>query len=234
MILRPWDELPEELQLPEVKEYYDLLAGKKGSLVCKRVFDVAASSVLLVLLSPVFLGLGAVIKLDSAGPVFYRQTRVTRYGKEFRIHKFRTMCDDADKKGTLVTVADDARITRVGRLIRDKHLDEIAQLIDVLQGTMTFVGVRPEVPEYVAKYSPEMTATLLLPAGVTNLACLYYSNEAKLLNAAEDPDAEYTEQILPEKMKWNLKCMKEFSLRNDLKMLFMTFLAMCGKEYSAE
>ena len=233
MVLKKWEDLPAEMQTEEVRPYYELLSHKKGSLICKRFFDIIVSLIMLILLSPVFLILAVAIKLDSKGPVFYRQIRMTQYGKEFRIHKFRSMVTGADK-GSQVTVSGDSRVTRVGKLVRKCRLDEISQLIDVLQGNMTFVGVRPEVPKYVAHYTDEMKATFLLPAGVTNLTCIYYADEAKLLDAAEDTDQVYINEILPEKMKLNLQGIKEFSFWRDIKLMFMTFFAMCGKEYKAK
>ncbi len=233
MIPCKWEKLPENMRLPEVRHYYDILRKKRVSLVFKRIFDIAGSSVLLILLSPLFLILAAAVKIDSRGPVFYRQIRVTQYGRTFRIHKFRSMCDGADKKGSLVTVRGDARVTRVGRIIRKCRLDEIGQLIDVFEGKMTFVGVRPEVPKYVAAYTPEMMATLLLPAGVTNLTSIYYKDEDALLEGALDVDKVYIEKILPSKMGWNLRGIEKFSFFGDIKLLFMTLLAVCGKNYTA-
>lgn len=233
MILKRWDVLPEKMRCPEVKKYYDVLSKKKGSLIAKRVFDVVVASLMLVVLSPVMLLLGIAIKLDSKGPVFFRQVRVTTYGKEFRIFKFRTMVNGADKKGTQITTAGDARVTRVGRVIRKCRLDETAQLLDVIRGTMTFVGVRPEVPKYVDQYKPEWLATLLLPAGVTNLTSIYYQDEDKLLDNADSIDSVYIEKVLPGKMKWNLKGLEHFSFFLDIKLMFMTFFSMCGKNYTA-
>lgn len=224
MILRKWEKLPPEMQIPEVKIYYDILKKKRFSLVLKRLFDIAASFSLLVLLSPVFAILAIAIKLDSKGPVFYRQTRVTQYGKEFRIFKFRSMVTDADK-GSLLTVGGDSRITRTGRFIRKYKLDEFSQLIDVLRGTMTFVGTRPEVPKYVKKYTPEMMATLLLPAGITSEASVYYKDENELLDAAEDVEKTYLEVVLPDKMKYNLAAIKSFSFIDDIKVMILTVLA---------
>ena len=174
MILKKWEELPENLRTDAVRPYYDLLARRRGSLALKRCFDVVVSAMMLLVLAPVFLVLAIAIKLDSPGPVFYRQVRVTQYGREFRIFKFRSMVSDADKRGSLVTVSGDSRITRVGHFIRNCRLDELCQLIDIFRGTMTFVGTRPEVPKYVAAYTPEMMATLLLPAGVTSEASILY------------------------------------------------------------
>ncbi|MBR3780673.1 MAG: sugar transferase [Clostridia bacterium] len=224
MILRKWEDLPKEMQIPEVKEYYDLLSKKKFQLVLKRIFDIVVSFTLLTLLSPLFIILAIAIKLDSKGPVFYRQTRVTQYGEEFRIFKFRSMVTNADK-GSLLTVGGDSRITKTGKFIRKYKLDEFSQLIDVLRGTMTFVGTRPEVPKYVEKYTPEMMATLLMPAGITSEASVYYKDENELLDAAEDVEKTYLEVVLPDKMKYNLAAIKSFSFIDDIKVMILTALA---------
>ena len=229
MILKKWEDLPDFLRTEEVRPYYDILSRRRGSLLLKRCFDVAVSAVMLVLLSPVFLLLAAAIKLDSPGPVFYRQVRVTRYGKTFRIFKFRSMVTDADKRGTLVTVSGDSRITRVGHFIRSCRLDELCQLIDVLRGTMTFVGTRPEVPKFVDAYTPEMLATLLLPAGITSRASILYKDEAALLDGAADVDAVYIREVLPGKMKYNLEELKTFSFFSDIKTMLRTVSAVLGK-----
>ena len=229
MILKKWEDLPEFLRTEEVRPYYDLLSRRRGSLALKRCFDVVVSALMLAVLSPVFLVLAAAIKLDSPGPVFYRQVRVTQYGKEFRIFKFRSMVSDADKRGSLVTVSGDSRITRVGGFIRKCRLDELCQLIDIFRGTMTFVGTRPEVPKYVAAYTPEMMATLLLPAGVTSEASILYKDEAELLDAAADVDAVYIRQVLPGKMKYNLDALKNFSFFSDIATMFRTVFAVLGK-----
>lgn len=229
MRLIPWSELPADLQCDEVRPYYDALAKKKPQLLLKRAIDILGSLVLLVVLSPVFLVLAVAIKLDSPGPVFYRQTRVTQYGKPFRIFKFRTMRSDADKIGSAVTTDGDVRITRVGRIIRDYRLDEISQLIDILRGTMSFVGTRPEVPKYVDAYTPAMRATLLLPAGVTSTASITYKDEARLLTDATDVDRTYVEEILPAKMAYNLEDIEQFSVGRDMKTMLSTVTAVAGK-----
>ncbi|MBR6718048.1 MAG: sugar transferase [Oscillospiraceae bacterium] len=228
---RKWEDLPKGMQLPEVREYYDILNRRQFSLKCKRAFDVAAASVMLVALSPVFLVLAAAIKLDSPGPVFYRQERITQYGKKFRIYKFRTMVNNADKVGAAVTVGNDSRITRVGAKIRDYRLDEIGQLINVLKGEMSFVGTRPEVLKYVKRYTPEMRATLLLPAGITSEASIRYKDESELLDAADDVDKVYVEKVLPGKMKWNLDSIRKFSFMREILTMFRTAAAVMGKEY---
>lgn len=229
MILKKWENLPGELQTDAIRPYYDALKRKQGSLLLKRAFDVVASALMLLVASPVFLVLAVAIKLDSPGPVFYRQVRVTQYGKKFRIFKFRTMVTNADKIGTQVTVGNDSRITRVGKVIRKCRLDEVSQLIDVFRGTMTFVGTRPEVPKYVAAYTPEMMATLLLPAGVTSLASIAYKDEDTLLEGAQDVDRTYVEEVLPEKMKYNLKALEQFSFWGDLKTMGKTVAAVLKK-----
>lgn len=231
MMLKKWENLPEMLQNDAVRPYYDALWRKQGSLLTKRIFDMIVSFLLLILASPVFLVLAIAIKLDSPGPVFYRQVRVTQYGKTFRIFKFRTMVTDADRIGTQVTVGNDSRITRVGKLIRKCRLDEVSQLIDVLRGTMTFVGTRPEVPKYVAAYTPEMMATLLLPAGVTSLASIAYKDEDALLEGAADVDEAYIRQVLPEKMEYNLRSIRDFSFWGDIRTMLRTVLAVLGLDH---
>ena len=228
MMLCAWEELPEELRQEAVRPYYEILKQKQTSLRMKRVFDVCVSAVMLLILFPVFLILGVAIKLDSPGPVFYRQVRVTQYGREFRIFKFRSMVVDADKSA-LLTVGADKRITRVGRIIRKYRLDEICQLLDVFRGTMTFVGTRPEVPKYVKQYTPEMMATLLLPAGVTSIASIRYKDEDRLLSNAEDIDKVYIEQVLPGKMEFNLNAIREFGFWQDIRVMFLTVLAVFGE-----
>ena len=232
--MKKWNELPSEMRTEEVRYYYDILCKKKFSLAMKRLFDIVVSALMLVVLSPVFLILAIAIKIDSPGPVFYRQERVTTYGKRFRIHKFRTMVNNADKNGSLVTVKNDSRVTRVGSLIRKCRLDEISQLIDVFLGDMTFVGTRPEVVKYVNRYAPIMMATLLLPAGVTSEASILYKDEDKLLDGAENVDDVYVEKVLPGKMYYNLRSIEKFSFWGDIGTMFKTVFAVLGKEYQAD
>ncbi len=234
MQLKRWEKLPREMQTPEVRKYYDILKKKRVSLFFKRTFDIAVSFLMLVVLSPVFLLLAVLIKLDSPGPVFYRQVRVTAYGKRFRIHKFRTMVNNADRSGSLVTIKNDSRVTRVGRFIRKCRLDEVSQLIDVLVGNMTFVGTRPEVVKYVERYTPAMYATLLLPAGVTSLASIYYKDEAELLQNSVDADETYLKKVLPGKMYYNLKAIERFGFWRDIKIMGMTVMAMFGKKFHGD
>lgn len=231
--MRKWDCLPETMKSREVKVYYDLLQKKCISLFLKRFFDVFVSAALLILLAPLFLIIAVAIKLDSPGPVFYRQVRVTRYGKNFRIFKFRTMVTGADK-GSLLTVAKDSRVTRVGRILRKYKIDELSQLIDVFRGTMSFVGTRPEVPKYVEKYTPEMMATLLLPAGITSEASVYYKDENELLDDSENPEEVYVNRILPDKMQYNLNAIKNFSFFNEIIIMIKTVSAVFVGKNSEE
>lgn len=231
MTWRKWEDLPKEMQCDEVRVYYDVLNKKQFSMKCKRIFDVVVAAVMLFILSPIFIILAVAIKLDSPGPVFYKQERITQYEKRFRIYKFRTMVNHADKVGAAITVGDDNRITRVGSKIRNCRLDEIGQLINVLKGDMSFVGTRPEVLKYVKCYTPEMRATLLLPAGITSEASIRYKDESKLLSIADDVDKVYVEQVLPEKMKWNLESIIRFRFFREVLTMFRTVVAVMGKRY---
>lgn len=232
MILRKWEDLPEELQIPEVRKYYEILSKRKISLFLKRTFDVAISFILLLILALPIMVISILIAADSPGGVFYRQTRVTTYGKKFQIHKFRTMVANADKLGSLVTVGKDPRVTKIGRFLRKYRLDEIPQLLDVLYGTMSFVGTRPEVPKYVEQYTPEMKATLLLPAGITSEASIRYKDESELLKGDIDVDKTYVEKVLSEKMKYNLLAIKKFSFLGELATMIRTVFAVLGKKYN--
>ena len=226
MILKKYEDLPENMKNNEVKEYYEILKHKKFSLIIKRVFDFFAALILLIILSPIMLVLALLIKLESKGPVFYRQERITKYGKKFRIFKFRTMVQDAGKKGALVTMGQDPRITKVGNKIRKCRLDELPQLLNVIKGEMSFVGTRPEVEKYVKEYSNEMKATLLMPAGISSRASIEYKAEdeiiSKYLSKGEKIDDIYVKKILPEKMKWNLEYIKKFNIWEDIKICFKT------------
>ena len=221
-----WDELPFEMQLSEVTPYYQLVSQRKGSLILKRCLDFLLALVLLFLTSPLFIVLSIWIKLDSKGPVIYKQKRVTQYNRHFKIWKFRTMVTDADKKGSLVTSANDNRITKVGNFIRRVRLDELPQLVNVLKGEMSFVGTRPEVPRYTEQYSPEMMATLLLPAGITSLASINYKDEDTIISQMTAKgmtvDQAYVERVLPEKMLFNLAYLRDFSFIGDIKIMLQT------------
>lgn len=227
MRLRAWEELPEWMKNEEVKEYYEILKEKRFALMMKRFFDVVMSLILLIILSPLFLIIALWIKLDSKGSVFYRQERITQYGKCFRIYKFRTMVSNADRIGALVTTENDARITSVGVKIRKCRLDEIPQLINVLKGEMSFVGTRPEVEKYVKAYSDDMKATLLLPAGVTSYASIRFKDEDQLIAKYTEimgVDEAYIEKVLPKKMAVNLEYIKQFGFWNDLRICVKTIL----------
>lgn len=224
-MLREWDKLPKYMQTEEVGPYYDSLKKKKISLTLKRGFDVFSASVMLVTFSPVLIAISIMIVRDSKGGVFYRQERVTQYGRKFRIFKFRTMVANADKIGTQVTVSNDSRVTKVGEKLRKYRLDELPQLINIILGDMTLVGTRPESTHYVKSYTSEMFATLLLPAGVTSEASIKYKDEADLLDKADDVDKVYIEKVLPEKMKYNLESIKQFNFLQDIKTMIKTVFA---------
>ena len=226
--MKKFESLPAELQTEQVRPYYEALAAKCGQLFLKRAFDILVSAILLLLLSPILLFFAIWIKLDSPGPVFYRQERVTTYGRIFRIFKFRTMKVDADKMGSLVTLKNDDRITRVGHVIRRYRLDELPQLLNILTGDMSLVGTRPEVAEYVAAYTPEMKATLLLPAGVTSTASILFKDEeeliAKFILEGLEVDDIYIPKVLPEQMHYNLSYLKNYSFLGDLNLMVRTVL----------
>jgi len=233
MDLLPWEELPNYMRTKEVRKYYNVLARHRNWLAIKRLFDVIVASIMLIILL-IPMGIIAVaIKLDSKGPVFFRQERVTQYGRTFKIFKFRTMVNNASKLGAAVTVDNDARITKVGKALRKCRADEFPQLFNILLGDMTFVGTRPEVPKYVKQYTPEMYATLLLPAGLTSRTSIAYKDEDKLLGEAKDAESAdriYIEEVLPAKMKYNLESMHKFGLLNDAGVLWDTFASVFGSE----
>ncbi len=224
-VLRQWEDIPEFMKNEKVKEYYDILNKRRFQLKVKRIFDVIMSFVLILLLSPVFLGIAIWIRLDSSGPVFYKQERVTQYGRKFQIFKFRTMVDNADQRGTLITLKNDTRITKAGEKIRKLRIDEIPQLFNIFIGDMSFVGTRPEVGKYVATYTDEMKATLLLLAGVTSEASIKYKDENALLQNTENADEVYIREVLPRKMKWNLKAIEEFGIFREICIMIKTVLA---------
>ena len=225
MKVRKWEELPEKMRTREVRRYYNIIVRHSGWFKVKRVMDICVSLVLLaILLIPMGI-IALMIKTDSQGPVFFRQERVTQYGKIFNIYKFRTMVDNASQLGSQVTVNNDARITRVGKLLRKYRLDEFPQLFNILAGDMTLVGTRPEVVKYVNEYSGEMYATLLLPAGLTSRTSIAYKDEDKLLKDAKDADKVYVDEILPVKMKYNLESLRRFGVREDMTVMWNTFVS---------
>ncbi len=231
-MLRRWEDLPDFMRTPEVRPYWEILNKRRGQMITKRVFDLVVSILLLIILLIPMAIIAVWIKLDSRGPVLYRQERVTTYGKHFRIHKFRTMVSNADKIGTAVTVGNDSRITRIGAKLRHLRLDELPQVFDVINGDMSFVGTRPEAVKYVERYKPEYTATLLMPAGITSEASIRYKDEDKLLNRADDVDKVYVSQVLPEKMKWNLESIRRFRFLREILTMFRTVAAVLGKDYN--
>ncbi|PYG87789.1 lipopolysaccharide/colanic/teichoic acid biosynthesis glycosyltransferase [Ruminiclostridium sufflavum DSM 19573] len=229
MRLISWENLPQEMKNERVLEYYRLLDKRRGSLFLKRLFDISAAIFTLIILFPLLLLISIAVKMDSKGPAIFRQKRITQYGRQFKILKFRTMVINADKAGTQVTVNKDSRVTKTGRILRRLRLDEIPQLLNIIAGDMTFVGTRPEVPGYVEKYSDEMLATLLMPAGVTSEASIEYKDEEVLISDAQDADRTYTDVVLKEKMRYNLKGLAEFSFFNDIKIMFRTVFAVMGR-----
>ena len=230
-MLKKWDDLPDFMRVDEVRPYWETLNKRRGQLALKRCFDFVVALILLLILAIPMAIIAVVIKIDEPGPVLYRQERVTTYGKHFKIHKFRTMVVNADKIGTAVTVGEDPRITKVGKRLRRHRLDELPQVLDVIQGTMSFVGTRPEAVKYVERYKPEYNATLLMPAGITSEASIRYKDEDKLLNAADDVDNVYVEKVLPEKMKWNLESIRRFRVLREILTMFRTVFAVLGKDY---
>ena len=212
-----------------VKKYREEINKRRISLFLKLFLDKVLALVLLIPLSPIILAIAIWIKLDSEGPVFYRQERITTYGRPFRIFKFRTMVKDADKLGAAVTEHNDPRISRAGDKLRKVRLDELPQLFNVLLGDMSFVGVRPEVAKYVNRYTDEMNATLLLPAGITSPASIEYKDEDEVIEkfkgTGRSIDDIYIEEVLPDKMKYNLEYIKNFSIINDIKIMIQTALA---------
>ena len=254
MILKKWKDIPDSIKNEYTETYYKKISKKKFSLLIKRLFDLICAVLLLIILSPILIILAICIKIDSKGPIFYRQERVTQYNKTFRIFKFRTMIQNADKIGNLVTVQNDTRITKVGKIIRKYRLDEFPQLFNVITGDMSFVGTRPEVRKYVDKYTDEMKATLLMPAGITSLASIKFKDEDEIiekytnkketavvgatLNNKNDLDRKiqlddtkvrtvdevYVWEVLPQKMKYNLEYIEKFNVLNDLKICINTVI----------
>ena len=220
--MKAFDKLHEEFQNSEVKYYYDILKKKQASLILKRALDILLAVVLIVFLILPIAVIAVAVRCGSEGPVLFRQERVTRYGRRFKILKFRTMVVDAERLGSMVTTDSDSRVTKIGRTLRKFRLDELPQIFNVLGGSMTFVGTRPEVLKYVELYEDKYYATLLLPAGITSPASIMYKDEEKLLASHEDADRVYMELILPEKMKYNLAYTENFGIISDLRIMFQT------------
>lgn len=230
MQLRKWNELPKFMRTREVRKYYNIVNKRRASLMVKRLFDIVVASIMLAVLALPMLIIAILIKCDSRGPVFFRQERVTQYGRIFKIYKFRTMVVNANELGASVTVDNDRRITRMGKLLRKIRADEFPQLFNILAGDMTLVGTRPEVPEYVKQYSKEMYATLLLRAGLTSRTSIAYKDEDKILGNADSPDKAYVEEVLPAKMKYNLEALRKFGFAEDCRVLWDTFESVVGSE----
>lgn len=203
----------------------DVLARRKPQLIAKRAMDIVLSACALAVLWPLLLLIALAIWIDDPGPVFYRQVRVGRNGKTFRIFKFRSMVMDADKKGLAITVGRDSRITRVGAVLRKTKLDELAQLLNVFLGQMSFVGPRPEVPKYVELYTPYQRQVLLVRPGITDYASIAYRNENDLLAGAPNPEAMYIKQIMPDKIELNMKYLREISPLADIRLILKTIVA---------
>lgn len=229
MKLRKWTDLPDKMRTKEVRKYYNILMKRSGWFQAKRVLDIVIASIMLTVLALPMLVVAVFIKLDSPGPVFFRQERVTQYGRIFKIYKFRTMVNNASKIGTQVTVGNDARITKTGKWLRRLRIDEFPQLFNILAGDMTLVGTRPEVKKYVLEYTPEMYATLLLPAGLTSKTSIAYKDEDRLLADAKNADETYIREVLPAKMKYNLESLHKFGLKSDMSVLWNTFVSVIKK-----
>lgn len=227
-MLREWEKLPEYMKTRAVRPYYDSLKRKKLSLLLKRGFDFSVAMLLLLILFPTMTVIAILIVLDSKGGFLYRQERITQYGRKFKIFKFRTMVVNADKVGTQVTVQNDSRVTKIGAILRKYRLDELPQLINIISGDMSFCGTRPESTLYVKRYTPEMFATLLLPAGVTSEASIRYKDEAELLENAQNVDEVYVNEVLPEKMKYNLESIRKFSCLREIRTILKTLIAVFG------
>lgn len=188
-----------------------------------RLFDLVFSFLGLVILLPFFLLIALLIVLDSRGGVFYRQSRVGKDGKDFKLYKFRSMRTGADKRGLITVGEKDSRITRVGYFLRKYKLDELPQLINVLKGEMSLVGPRPEVRKYVDLYTPEQRKVLSVVPGITDYASIEYVDENRILGGAADPDKVYVEEILPDKIRYNMKYIENRSLKEYFKIILLTF-----------
>ena len=231
-MLKRWEDLPDFMKIDEVWPYWKILWDKRYQLGLKRIFDVIIALLLLIVLIIPMIVIAIWIKLDSKGPVFYRQERVTIYGKCFKIHKFRTMIENADQIGSTITSSNDYRITRSGTILRYYRLDELPQIFDILIGNMSFVGTRPEATKYVFSYKKEYYATFLMLAGITSEASIRYKDEDRLLFNKQNIDQVYVERILPAKMTWNLESIRRFCFLRDILTMFRTVFAILGKNYN--
>lgn len=230
MRLKEWSELPDKMRTKEVRKYYNILIKHSGWFKFKRIMDIFVASMMLIVLALPMTVIAVFIKADSKGPVLFKQKRVTQYGRIFEIYKFRTMVENAASMGSQVTVKNDVRITKVGKVLRKFRIDEFPQVFNIIKGDMTLVGTRPEVIKYVKCYTPQMYATLLLPAGLTSRTSIAYKDEEKLLSNALNADKVYIYDILPVKMKYNLESLKHFGFKEDCSILWATFLSVFKKE----
>ncbi len=198
-------------------------------MIAKRIFDLFFSLLGVLLLAPLLLAIAIWIRIDSPGTVFFRQERVGRFGKNFHIFKFRTMCLDAESQGRQITVGDDPRITRSGRFLRTYKLDELPQLFNVISGEMSLVGPRPEVPRYVALYPPDVRELVLsVPPGITDYASIEYRDENAVLARAVDPEKAYIEEVMPVKLGYCSRYVLHRSLWLDLMLILKTLKALVG------
>ena len=228
MLLKKYEVLQDKIKNKYVEFYYEILNHKKLQLFIKRTFDFIGAMVGSILLAPVILVIAIIVKVDSKGPIFFKQVRITQYGREFNILKFRTMIVNAEKLGAQVTSKNDTRVTNIGRVLRKYRLDELPQILNILKGDLSFVGTRPEVPRYVNYYTEEMLATLLMPAGVTSQASIEFKDEEKILSSSINVDKEYIEKVLPLKMNYNLKYLEEFTIMQDIKIIIKTVGVVLG------
>ncbi|NCA91676.1 sugar transferase [bacterium] len=205
--------------------YRDKVKKKRITRFFKRIFDISAAFIGIAVFLPLFLVVAILISSESKGGVFYRQVRIGKDGKPFRIMKFRTMVADADKKGLAITVGADSRITKTGKFLRASKIDELPQLFNVFVGQMSFVGPRPEVKKYVDMYDETQKAVLLVRPGITEYASIVYCEENALLQDSVDPEATYINEIMPRKLEMNLNYIKSFSFIGDIGIIIKTFCA---------
>ena len=217
----------EEIEIKEIIEEInieEILINKKINMFFKRVFDISFSLIGIIVLCPIFLVLSLLIKITSKGPIFFHQIRVGRYGRKFKILKFRTMIVDAEKKGMQITVGKDKRITKIGFFLRKTKLDELPQLINVFKGDMSFVGPRPEVPKYVNLYTENQKKVLLVRPGITDIASIEFRNENEILSRSYNPEKDYIEKIMNEKIELNYRYLKKISVYEDIKIIINTIV----------
>lgn len=216
--------LPQEFQNEECEKYYSIIKSRYFAYILKRIFDYLVGLILLILLIIPIAVIAIIVKCGSKGPVMFRQVRVGKYGKTFEIFKFRTMITEQPKGATQITVGDDPRITKAGKVLRKYRLDELPQIFNIIKGDMSFVGTRPEVPKYVEHYADYMMATLLLEPGITGVASIEFKDESELLGASNNPEKTYIEDILPKKMSLSLSYIPKLSPIYDIKLMINTVI----------